>query len=169
MSDHQAHISNAEAQDLPHLAAIESAAARLFPRELVPDPDVTLPLATLQSAQQAGLVLVAKLQQHIVGFAANVAEGDYLHLEEVSVDPEAGRRGIGTQLVNAVIELAVQRQFIGVSLTTFASIPWNAPFYRRLGFVSPTADDLPPHLQQRLQDEQVHMRDRVGMLYPIAR
>ena len=38
--------------------------------------------------------------------------------------------------------------FTAITLTTFADVPWNAPFYRRMGFVELAAADNP-----RLADE----------------
>ncbi|WP_407549149.1 GNAT family N-acetyltransferase [Streptomyces sp. Pv4-95] len=53
------------------------------------------------------------------------------HIEQVSVHPEYARRGIG----RALIERAERDSGLGaLTLTTFAEVPWNAPYYRRLGF-----------------------------------
>jgi hypothetical protein len=35
-----------------------------------------------------------------------------------------------------------------VTLTTYRDIPWNAPFYRRLGFEELTAAELTPDLRE---------------------
>jgi GNAT superfamily N-acetyltransferase len=56
------------------------------------------------------------------------------HLEEVDVDPDFGRRRIGTRLVEAVLGWAHACGHAGVTLTTFRDVAWNAPFYARLGF-----------------------------------
>jgi hypothetical protein len=37
-----------------------------------------------------------------------------------------------------------------VSLTTDRTLPWNAPFYARLGFELVEGDDVPPDVQVRL-------------------
>lgn len=70
-----------------------------------------------------------------VGYAAATPLDGFLHLAELSVDPDHGRIGIGAALVEAVAALADRRGLPGVTLTTFRDIPFNAPFYARLGFV----------------------------------
>ncbi len=68
------------------------------------------------------------------GFAVAGPLGGGLHLRELSVDPAHGRRGIGTALVDTVIAASREQGLAGVSLTTFRDVPFNAPFYARLGF-----------------------------------
>ena len=41
----------------------------------------------------------------------------------------------------------------GVTLTTFRDVPWNAPFYRRLGFEVLDPEDLTPGLAAAFADE----------------
>ena len=48
--------------------------------------------------------------------------------------PAFGQRGVGMALVQTVCAYAVAEQWAGVTLTTFRDMPWNAPFYERLGF-----------------------------------
>jgi GNAT superfamily N-acetyltransferase len=74
-----------------------------------------------------------------IGYAVAGAIGPFLHLRELSVDPAHGRRGIGTALVEHVVAAARQGRFRGVTLTTFRDVPFNAPFYARLGF-----SEMPP-------------------------
>lgn len=69
-----------------------------------------------------------------VGYAAATPLDGFLHLAELSVDPDHGRIGVGAALVEAVAALADRRGLPGVTLTTFRDIPFNAPFYARLGF-----------------------------------
>lgn len=42
--------------------------------------------------------------------------------------------GIGRQLINEVIEWSKNRGDAVLSLTTFLEIPFNAPFYQKIGF-----------------------------------
>src|SRR5262249_57642651 len=55
-------------------------------------------------------------------------------LEARGVLPGAARRGIGTRLVSAVCAWAEAQGFSAITLSTFRDVPWNAPFYERLGF-----------------------------------
>jgi GNAT superfamily N-acetyltransferase len=70
----------------------------------------------------------------VVGYAIAREVDDTLYLQQIDVEPEHGRRGIGTALVNTVCDWAKQQSYGIVSLSTFRDLPWNAPFYLKLGF-----------------------------------
>jgi GNAT superfamily N-acetyltransferase len=70
-----------------------------------------------------------------VGFArVEIIDARTAHLEEIDVCPAHGRRGLGTRLVTEVCEWAASAGYESVTLTTFRDVPWNGPFYERLGF-----------------------------------
>jgi len=69
-----------------------------------------------------------------VGFVALEIVDDAAHVDQVSVLPEHGRRGIGRALLEAAIGWAAASGRDEITLTTFRDVPWNAPFYRTLGF-----------------------------------
>ena len=56
------------------------------------------------------------------------------HIEGLSVRPRQMRRGIGTALVNAACQWATEQGFSQITLCAFGDVPWNGPFYARLGF-----------------------------------
>jgi GNAT superfamily N-acetyltransferase len=72
--------------------------------------------------------------EEIVGFALCSDRGDDLYLDQLSVLPRHGRRGLGSRLVRRCLQEAEARAFKRVSLSTFRKVPWNGPFYRKLGF-----------------------------------
>lgn len=78
------------------------------------------------------------------GFACVDVVDGVAHLWQLSVHPASGRRGIGRALVDSVCDWARSSGFRAVTLTTFRDVPWNAPFYSRLGFR--ILDELPPGL-----------------------
>jgi GNAT superfamily N-acetyltransferase len=81
-----------------------------------------------------------------VGYAiARVVDGEG-HLDQVSVGVDAGRRGIGRALVEAVCTWAAAQGFAAVTLTTFRDVAWNGPLYRRWGFEVLDAEQLTPEL-----------------------
>jgi GNAT superfamily N-acetyltransferase len=130
-------IGRARPDELARLPQIEERAAVLFdsvPWTACLPPYVT-PLDDFVEAQREGLLWVARsLVDGPVGFAlVEWLDAGQPHLEEVDVLPEHGRRGIGTALVRAVCDWAVS-QGGSLSLTTFKGLPWNQPFYERLGF-----------------------------------
>ena len=58
----------------------------------------------------------------------------FAHIEQVSVHPDYGRRGVGAQLIEHLDKWATDRGLTALTLTTFRDVPWNGPYYERLGF-----------------------------------
>ncbi|GAP96609.1 GNAT family N-acetyltransferase [Leptolyngbya sp. NIES-2104] len=131
------HIRFACAEELPLLSHIERSAARLFldtPYAFLVNA-APLPLDFVQQQFQAGQVWVA-VDRHevIVGYAITCEVDNTLYLQQIDVAPEYGRKGIGSTLVGTICTWAKQQGYRIVSLSTFRDIPWNAPFYSKLGF-----------------------------------
>ena len=131
------HIRRCSPAELRALPEIERAAGRLF--LLTKHPLVaahgTLALEFLREQQRAGLVWVAAGEGgQPIGFAVARELAGSAHLQELSVHPDHGRRGIGTRLAREVCEWARGAGHDLVTLSTFRDVPWNAPFYARLGF-----------------------------------
>lgn len=102
----------------------------------------------------AGDVFVAVTAEDVpAGFAVAERRGRRLHLRELSVDPAHGRRGLGAALVRAVVAHARSLGLSGVSLTTFRSVPFNGPFYTRLGFAELATHEAGHELADALRDE----------------
>ena len=81
------------------------------------------------------------------------------HLEQLSVRPERGRRGLGAALLESVCEWAAQRRLEAVTLTTFVHVPWNAPFYAKNGFRVMGDGQVGPELRKLQADEAAHGLD----------
>jgi GNAT superfamily N-acetyltransferase len=131
-------IELAQRTHLTQIPAIELAAASMF-SELDLPQNVRYRVTdteTLRDAWDDSRIWVAlNYADKAVGFAmADIVDGQ-AHLDEMNVLPDYGRRGIGTQLVQTVKEWARRKGFHGLTLITFGHLPWNAPFYERLGFV----------------------------------
>ncbi|MEV7193779.1 GNAT family N-acetyltransferase [Streptomyces sp. NPDC093510] len=71
-----------------------------------------------------------------------------LHIEQVSVHPRAARRGVGRALIEHAAERARAEGATALTLTTFADVPWNAPYYARIGFSPLAESDLTPALRE---------------------
>jgi putative acetyltransferase len=152
---HQYEIALARPDDLSCIAPIELTAARLLEGHA---PEAVLhevtPIEDLQAAQLDGRLWVARVGDMPIGFAlAEMLEPDTAHLEEVDVHPDHGRRGLGGRLVRSVCRWADARGLAAVTLTTFRDVPWNMPFYARLGFQEVAAAALTPALRDVLEDE----------------
>lgn len=141
--------------DLPALPEIETGAAALFSTHPATS-NLALgeePTRDFQAAHDASLLWVARAGAMPVGFALVEPLGGAWHLEEMDVAPAYARRGIGAALVRAVCEAAALRGPNVVTLCTFRDVPWNAPFYARLGFEEIPAHGLSSALQARIAEE----------------
>jgi GNAT superfamily N-acetyltransferase len=96
------------------------------------------PLEELAARQQAGRLWVAAGGAGVpVAFLmASVVDG-CLHVEQVSADPGSARRGLGRSLLAHAAGQATAEGLPALALTTFAHVPWNAPFYAQCGFWVP--------------------------------
>ncbi len=136
-------IGSARAPDVAAWRDIAARAAARFAPEYLPPALAaeTTPVASLRRAVAESRLIVASLTGvGVVGFALleRVDEGE-IRLEELDVDPEHGRQGIGRALVEAAVDRARERGADRLTLSTFRDVPWNGPFYARCGFVT-----LPP-------------------------
>ena len=148
-------IADARPEDLAGLAAIEIAAVRLFTGPVFDSvPHAPTSQDVLRNAQREGRLWVARAGQSPVGFAlAGVIESESAHLEEIDVHPDHGRRGLGTKLVEHVCRWAAAAGHAAVTLTTYRDVPWNMPFYARLGFEVVPASALSATLRALVDDE----------------
>lgn len=138
------------------MPAIERAAADLFTHGAGLesfDPDDTWEVPDLQRLIRKGHCLVAHVGDEIAGFLVAQPFSRELHIWEMNVHPRFGRRGIGAGLVRAAQIDARNAGFRALTLTTFRDLPWNAPFYERLGFEEVTALDAHPRLAGELANE----------------
>lgn len=88
-----------------------------------------------------------------VGFLSAEIVGRELHIQEISVDHLHQGFGIGRRLIRHAIDEAATRGLEAVTLTTFRTIPWNCPFYERLGFRTLEEAELTPRLRGVLDAE----------------
>src|SRR5262245_7557505 len=151
----QYSIVSARPRDLARLPVIELAAARLLaghaPESVLNE---TTALDVLQKAQRSGRLWVALADDVAVGFAhVELIEHNAAHLEELDVDPAHGRRGLGTRLLLQVCEWAAANGYAFVTLSTFREVPWNMPFYARLGFEIIPSAQLSPALRAIVDNE----------------
>ena len=75
------------------------------------------------------------------------------HIEQVSVDPSSSHRGIGRSLIDHTEGWAAARGIQALTLTTFAEVPWNGPYYLRCGFIPLANADMGPELAAHWDEE----------------
>ena len=89
----------------------------------------------------------------------------------MSVSPAHRGARIGAALIDHVAGLARASGRSAVTLTTFRDIPWNAPYYARLGFRELAEDEWGPDLRARVAHERAVIpgdAPRVAMTRPLA-
>jgi len=130
-------IRVARVTELPTLQAIEREAGLMFcdvgmPEVARYDP---WPLPVMAARQDIGrLWVAADDDDEPVGYLmADLVDG-CLEIEQVTVHPGCARRGLGRALLEHAANRAAADGLPALTLTTFAHVPWNAPYYARCGF-----------------------------------
>ena len=143
--------------DVTALPAIERAAGERF-RDY---PELAwLAEGEVISAEQhldyaeRGLSWLALANELPVGFILAETHVSSLFIVELSVHLDWQGKGIGRRLIACVADQARKRGLASLTLTTFRDVPWNAPFYARLGFEMITT--LTPELREKREEEMAH-------------
>ncbi len=163
MLENAAMIRLARPSDLSAIRAIERSVAAMARGTAMDFPANTAPnqRGDLMTAIERALMWVAEASDPdpessdhsphpVVGFlfAEPVTGGFYLR--ELAVATAAQRHGHGRALMLAGIAAASARGEPLIMLTTQRNLPWNAPFYARLGFRIVEDDDIPMEARRRL-------------------
>ncbi|NYT94676.1 GNAT family N-acetyltransferase [Salinispora sp. H7-4] len=128
-------IRAARQSELGDLARLEVQAGQLFHTVGMSEiADHAVDRQALRRSQRQGLIWVAEEGDRTVGYViAAVLDGN-AHIEQVSVAPTHARRGIGRRLIAHVERWGRRQGRPATTLTTFRDVPWNGPYYRRLGY-----------------------------------
>lgn len=174
MSASAVSIRSARVADLPLLAPLELRAAQRF-RESAHPYACDLPafdVTELAELQRAGTVWVAVGERdEPIGFAIAGRLGPDAYLHELDVEPAHARRGIGHALIRRVAEWARAQGDEGLVLSTFCDVPWNGPYYERLGFAVVPAEQYTPEMATLHARDGLTMRleSRVVLRAPLER
>ncbi|MFJ7291107.1 GNAT family N-acetyltransferase [Streptomyces collinus] len=157
-------IRPATPAELPALQDIERAAGAPFRDLGMPEiaDDEPPALDVLEHYCRAGRCWVAASgpQDGPVAYLLAEPVDGALHIEQVSVHPRAARRGVGRALLAHAADRAREEGLTSLTLTTFTDVPWNAPYYERLGFRPLPDEDLTPGLRAIRATEAAHGLDR---------
>ncbi|WP_370182826.1 GNAT family N-acetyltransferase [Rhodococcus wratislaviensis] len=167
-------IRPAISTDLPVLQDIEIAAGAPF-RDIGMDAvadDPPFTLDELTEYLQLECIWVAVDADDVpVAYALVAVVDGAAHIEQVSVHPGHARQGLGALLLDEISSWAAVRGLPALTLTTFVDVPWNAPYYERLGFRPLPEDALTPGLSRIRADEARHglaAWPRVTMSRPVT-
>ncbi|MCZ4514879.1 GNAT family N-acetyltransferase [Streptomyces sp. ActVer] len=163
-------IRPATPADLPLLQDIERAAGEPFRTlgmtEIADDEPPALEL--LERFRKAGHAWIAEGDEaegdgeagRPVAYLVGEPVDGAFHIEQVSVHPDAAHRGVGRTLIAYAADRARDQGLTGLTLTTFTEVPWNAPYYERIGFRPLTDPELTPGLRKIRATESDHGLDR---------
>lgn len=106
------------------------------------------PAETLRAYQQDDRAWVQVDGDELpIGYVLIDVVDQSVHVEQVSVDPSFAGRGLGRELIEHAASWGRDQGFSTITLTTFTEVPWNGPYYERLGFRYLSADELTPELR----------------------
>lgn len=131
--------------ELPYLQKIEIASGEPFREVGMPEIADDDPMSLEALAEHQVWVAVGA-DDVPVAFIAVSDVDDATHIHQISVHPSHARQGIGAALIEHVT-----RAGRAVTLTTFRDVPWNAPYYERLGFR--TVAEVSPGLAEIMRAE----------------
>jgi GNAT superfamily N-acetyltransferase len=155
-------IRSGRAEDVPVMQEIEVAAGRAF-AEVGMDAvagDDPLPVEVLLGYQRDGRAWVATDEaDHPVAYLIALVVDGVAHVEQVSVHPSHAGKGIGAALIERAADWARASGSPALTLTTFADVVWNAPYYERLGFRRLGDEELTPGLRAIRAEEAAHGLD----------
>jgi GNAT superfamily N-acetyltransferase len=142
--------------ELAALVEIERRAGRLFAAVGMPEiaRDDPGSVQELEPSRAAGRAWVAvDGDDRPVAYLVSAVVDGCAHIEQVSVDPGHARRGIGAALVEHLAGRARADGRPALTLTTFRDVPWNAPYYERLGFAVVPPAEQGPELAALVEEE----------------
>lgn len=157
-------IRPAVTADLERLREVEVAAGAAFRAvgmDAVAD-DPPPPVLVLRGFVDRGRAWVTEESGTVAAYLlVDVVDGEG-HVEQVSVDPAFAGRGLGRALVEHAAAWARDAGHTALTLTTYRDVPWNGPYYVRLGFRPLDDDALGPGLRALRGAEIARGLDRHG-------
>jgi ribosomal protein S18 acetylase RimI-like enzyme len=165
-------IRPARVDDISVIIAIEIASGDLF-RAIGMDSVADDPPSTRDELHEyidEQLAVVATDESDFpIGYILFDVWPEFLFISQVTVDPRHARNGIGARLLDEGDRIAAERGRPGLALTTFRDVPWNAPYYQRLGFRIVDESDWSSTMVARMGAEAwrgLDVASRVVMLRP---
>lgn len=154
MTTHKVRI--AAARDLSDISRVERQAAQAFRDIGYPQlaDGAATPIAWFEKGLEQGFLWVCVDEHDVpIGFALASLMDGLFYLEDISVNPQVQRQGVGDALLQQVIDHAKFLYCSSLVLSTLMSAPWTEPFYRKHGFLAADMDRLPAPVLEKFQAE----------------
>ena len=141
------NIRRSQDKDIDLLPELESRAGALFRTigmDNIANGEPTSAAAYREIHLNGLLWISADAEDRPAGFlAAKILDGcAYIH--EISVNPDHQGKKIGKKLIDHFCAWAASRGYPCMTLSTFSNVPWNGPYYAKLGFTEIDGKDLGP-------------------------
>ncbi len=159
--------------DLSRLIAIELDAGEVFRTvglDAIADQEPDDPV-TLRGHIADGTAWVAERDGDVIGYAVASTVDGHAHLGQVSVIRAAQGFGVGRSLIDRVERWGREQRSGSITLTTFADVPWNGPYYARLGYEPLPPSELTPGLAVIRANETaagIDLLPRIAMRKPLG-
>lgn len=147
----------ARSADIPAIQRVEVAAGERFSGVGMPEiaadkpPERRLLSKRIDRCQ---LWVAVDQDDAVIGYCMVLQVDGVVHLDQVSVDPDFAGHRIGSALISIVSDWAASHGVSTITLFTFENVPWNAPYYRKLGFRDVELADLSPGLAAIWEQER---------------
>lgn len=155
-------IRKARNEDIPLLGPVERSAAEIFRSVnldfLSDGPTMDESLLSKMTNSNHLWVAVDKSDQPI-GFAGGEDIDGNFHVAEVSVTQHAQGKGVGKSLMTELIRQAKEEGYTTITLTTYRDLPWNGPWYNKMGFLEVKVDEMGQEYSKMLDSEAHHGHD----------
>ncbi len=143
-------IRSARPDEVPVLQAIEKAARSRY--RALPGFEFAASTPVIAPARFKGAEsLIVAEEIRILGFILLERQEDTLYLANISVEPRAAGRGLGTRLISHAMKRVKKTGARALTLTTFRAPPWNGPWFRRQGFEEMPEEEIGTVLRAVLQ------------------
>lgn len=131
------HLRFAEPRDVEDIQNIEVLAGQNFlttpyPTIAADPPHDSVELIERIAAQQ--IIVICESDRSPVGFVLFRPMGDALYLEEIDILPAHAGQRLGASLIDETERVAQASGCTSLILSTFRDVPFNAPYYTKLGF-----------------------------------
>ena len=143
------HIRTASLSDIPVMQSLEVDAARLYGTMAGYEFCTQLPprsQAEHLRVQENGAAWLAGLGGKVIGFLLVLPVDGRAHVLEAATEYGSQGKGIGRRLFAEFHSWAANVGYSEATLTTYRDVPWNAPFYERIGYQIIAVDARRPEL-----------------------
>ncbi len=125
-------IRKANKADLPGIQACALSAYSMYIERIGREPAPMV--ADFAAAIECGHLFVIAQDETIAGFVVCYERNGYVQLENVAVNPDFQKRGIGKELIEFVEQRARAAGYSRIELYTNAKMTENLGMYPRLGY-----------------------------------